>query len=90
MAPYPRPPPSGLPPPLPDSRAELELEPGSPSAGAEGPGSLRPGECSPSRDAGTGPGRVAVCVAPTPGAEGEGEPTSGRRGHRVRPSLPRS
>ncbi|XP_023600457.1 zinc finger protein 446 isoform X3 [Myotis lucifugus] len=34
-----------LPPPLPDPRAELEpgLEPGSPSAGAEGPGSLRTG-----------------------------------------------
>ncbi|XP_059521585.1 zinc finger protein 446 [Myotis daubentonii] len=35
----------GLPPPLPDPRDELEpgLEPGSPSAGAEGPGSLRTG-----------------------------------------------
>ncbi|XP_054566226.1 zinc finger protein 446 isoform X2 [Eptesicus fuscus] len=47
----------GLPPPLPDSRAELELEPGSPSSGAEGPGSLRPGaeREGPSGSAASGP-----------------------------------
>ncbi|XP_036167333.1 zinc finger protein 446 [Myotis myotis] len=52
----------GLPPPLPDPRAELEpgLEPGSPSAGAEGPGSLRTGA---ERE---GPSGSAASVPPPP------------------------
>uniref|UniRef100_G1Q7Z5 Zinc finger protein 446 n=1 Tax=Myotis lucifugus TaxID=59463 RepID=G1Q7Z5_MYOLU len=65
----------GLPPPLPDPRAELEpgLEPGSPSAGAEGPGSLRTGERSPAPEMG-------------PRGNGNRRPSAGATG--ARPSFP--